>query len=127
MKGKFEDLMRILSDEGKDKEESEESQVNLFEQKSNELTIDYLRAQMDSQREEIEGLKQDREQRKIFSYVIFGFMCIYMLISLALVFLDGYGIIFLSDKVLITLLTTSLANVIGIFNFVAKYLFHPKK
>lgn len=127
MKGKFENLMRILSDEGKDKEESEESQVNLFEQKSNELTIDYLRAQMDRQREEIEGLKQDREQRKIFSYVIFGFMCIYMLISLALVFLDGYGIIFLSDKVLITLLTTSLANVIGIFNFVAKYLFHPKK
>ena len=127
MKGKFEDLMRILSDEGKDKEESEESQVNLIEQKSNELTIDYLRAQMDRQREEIEGLKQDREQRKIFSYVIFGFMCIYMLISLALVFLDGYGIIFLSDKVLITLLTTSLANVIGIFNFVAKYLFHPKK
>lgn len=127
MKGMFEDLMRILSDEGKDKEESEESQVNLFEQKSNELTIDYLRAQMDRQREEIEGLKQDREQRKIFSYVIFGFMCIYMLISLALVFLDGYGIIFLSDKVLITLLTTSLANVIGIFNFVAKYLFHPKK
>ena len=127
MKGKFEDLMRILSDEGKDKEESEESQVNLFEQKSNELTIDHLRAQMDRQREEIEGLKQDREQRKIFSYVIFGFMCIYMLISLALVFLDGYGIIFLSDKVLITLLTTSLANVIGIFNFVAKDLFHPKK
>ena len=32
MKGKFEDLMRILSDEGKDKEESEESQVNLLEQ-----------------------------------------------------------------------------------------------
>ena len=127
MKGKFEDLMRILSDEGKNKEESEESQVNLLEQKSNELTIDYLRAQIDRQREEIEGLKQDREQRKIFSYVIFGFMCIYMLISLALVFLDGYGIIFLSDKVLITLLTTSLANVIGIFNFVAKYLFHPKK
>lgn len=127
MKGKFEDLMRILSDEGKDKEESEESQVNLLEQTSNELTIDYLRAQIDRQRDEIEGLKQDREQRKIFSYVIFGFMCIYMLISLALVFLDGYGIIFLSDKVLITLLTTSLANVIGIFNFVAKYLFHPKK
>lgn len=127
MKGKFEDLMRILSDEGKDKEESEESQVNLLEQTSNELTIDYLCAQIDRQREEIEGLKQDREQRKIFSYVIFGFMCIYMLISLALVFLDGYGIIFLSDKVLITLLTTSLANVIGIFNFVAKYLFHPKK
>ena len=51
MKGKFEDLMRILSDEGKDKEESEESQVNLLEQTSNELTIDYLRAQIDRQRE----------------------------------------------------------------------------
>lgn len=127
MKGKFEDLMRILSDEGKDKEESEESQVNLLEQTSNELTIDYLRAQIDRQREEIEGLKQDREQRKIFSYVIFGFMYLYMLASLVIVYLSGRRTILLSDSVLITLLTTSLANVIGIFNFVAKYLFHPKR
>ena len=127
MKGKFEDLMRILSDEGKDKEESEESRVNLLEQTSNELTIDYLRAQIDRQREEIEGLKQDREQRKIFSYVIFGFMCLYMLASLVIVYLSGRRTILLSDSVLITLLTTSLANVIGIFNFVAKYLFHPKR
>ena len=99
----------------------------MLEQTSSELTIDYLRAQIDRQREEIEGLKQDREQRKIFSYVIFGFMCLYMLASLVIVYLSGRRTILLSDSVLITLLTTSLANVIGIFNFVAKYLFHPKR
>lgn len=127
MKGKFEELMRILSDEGKDKEEAEESRVDLPEQTSNELTTDYLRAQIERLKEEIEGLKQDRKQRKIFSYVIFAFMCLYMAASLAAVYLSGRGFIILSDGVLIALLTTSLANVIGVFNFVAKYLFNPKK
>lgn len=32
----------------------------------------------------------------------------------------------LSDDVLITLITTTTANVIGIFVFVVKYLFNPK-
>ncbi len=127
MKREFEDLMRILSDEGKDKEESEESQVNLIEQTSKELTIDYLRTQLYRSKEEIKSLRQDREQRKIFSFVIFVFMFLYTLFSLIIVFLNGCGSISLSDNVLITILTTSLANVIGIFNFVVKYLFRTKE
>lgn len=77
--------------------------------------------------EELVGLKQDREQRKIFSYCLFGFMCLYMATALVIVILSGYFTILLSDTVLITLLTTTLADVIGVFAFVAKYLFHFKE
>lgn len=51
-------------------------------------------------------------------------MCMYMAISLVIVFLCGCGVMKLDVSVLITLLTTTLANVIGVFTFVAKYLFH---
>lgn len=123
---KADELMRLLSDEGKAKEESEEIETNLPGQSAPDLTIEYLRTQITKQEEEIEGLRQDREQRKVFSYVIFGFMCIYMLATLIIVILSGCKALVLSDWVLITLLGTALANVIGIFNFVAKYLFHSK-
>lgn len=123
---KADELMRLLSDEGKAKEESEEIETNLPGQSAPDLTIEYLRTQIAKQKEEIEGLRQDREQRKVFSYVIFGFMCIYMLATLIIVILSGCKVLVLSDWVLITLLGTALANVIGIFNFVAKYLFHSK-
>lgn len=76
--------------------------------------------------EEIKDLQQDREQRKYLSYALFGFMCFYMLIALSIVFCCGFGWMTLQDKVLITLMTTTLADVIGIFSFVAKYLYHNK-
>jgi hypothetical protein len=49
-----------------------------------------------------------------------------MTIAMVIVFLSGLGVMSLSDNVLITLLTTTLADVIGVFIFVAKYLFHSK-
>lgn len=76
--------------------------------------------------EEIKDLQQDREQRKVLSYALFGFMCFYMFGALTAVFLCGFGLMRLSDTVQITLLTTTLADVIGIFSFVAKYLYHNK-
>lgn len=123
---KPDELMRLLSDEGKAKEESEEILTNLPQHSAPDLTIEYLRTQIAKQNEEIEGLRQDRKQRKIFGYCIFGFMCLYMGATITVVFMCGFGLVELSDKVLITLLGTALANVIGIFNFVAKYLFHSK-
>ncbi len=94
--------------------------------KAIEVLIEAQRKEIEKQCEEIESLKQDRKQRKVFSYCIFGFMCIYMATSLVIVFLCGLGIMVLDVSVLITLLTTTLANVIGVFTFVAKYLFHNK-
>lgn len=88
------------------------------------IILETQKITIERQREEIEDIKQDRKQRKIFSYYIFGFMCAYMAASLVVVFMCGLGCMALDVSVLITLLTTALANVIGIFTFVAKYLFH---
>lgn len=93
---------------------------------ASEVAIDFQRKKIEKLHEEIQDIKQDREQRKKFSSHIFIFMCAYMAISLVIVFLCGLGVMTLDVSVLITLLTTTLANVIGVFTFVAKYLFHNK-
>lgn len=122
-----EKLMQILSNEDKCTEVSEESIVSLPDESQADLRIKYLHTQIDRLNEEIEGLKQDRLQRKIFGYVIFGFMFLYMIAVLVLVYLQGFKAVCLSQTVTVTLLTTSLASVIGIFNFVVKYLFPNRK
>lgn len=77
--------------------------------------------------EELDSLKQDREQRKVFSYVIFGFVCVYMVLVLGAVILDGASFIDVSDGVLITLLGTTTIDIIGLFAIVARYLFPKRK
>lgn len=82
------------------------------------------RKELEEKDESLKDHRQDREQRKIFSSRIFLFMCAYMVISILIVGCCGFGWMSLSESVLIALLTTTLANVIGVFNFVAKYLSH---
>lgn len=76
--------------------------------------------------EEIESLKQDRNQRKQFAERIFLSVQNYMIIIVCLLFVQGFHVLYfsLSDTVLVTLLGTTTVNVIGIFAFVARYLFH---
>lgn len=76
--------------------------------------------------EENKNLRQDREQRKYLSYALFFFMCFYMIAALAFVALCGFDVMQLGDSVLCVMLTTTLADVIGVFSFVAKYLYHSK-
>ena len=72
------------------------------------------------------GKKQDREQRGKFSLWIFVFVCAYMVLALIILILCGYGVLDLPNGVIVAMLTTTTANVIGLFAIVAKYLFHPK-
>ena len=81
-------------------------------------------AKIDKLKEDIEGLKQDRMQRKRFAVMIFVFTCIYVFSIMAIVILCGTEILTISDTVQVTMLTTTLAEVVGVFAFVAKYLFH---
>lgn len=83
-------------------------------------------AQVNRLTEENNNLRQDREQRKTFSKWIFIFTCAYMAVTLAIVCLCALSVMRLSDAILITLLTTTLTEVLGMFAFVAKYLFHHK-
>lgn len=74
--------------------------------------------------EELDGKRQDREQRKTFATWIFWMMCAYLVVVLGIVIANGLCRLALSDTVIVTLLSTTTANVLGIFAFVAKYLFH---
>lgn len=120
-----EEVVNLLSNDNRVAEQEEEN-LAMTGGDSAGVQIDYQRTAIEKLKEEIRGLKQDREQRKVFSYCIFGFMCSYMLIALVIVFCSGLGVMSLSDTVLVTLITSTLADVIGVFIFVAKYLFHNK-
>lgn len=80
-------------------------------------------------KEIVRGKKQDRQQRKHFAYSIFIFICVYMLVVLSIVTFAGLSAwgFSLNDGVLVTLLSTTTANVLGLFIIVAKYLFHTKE
>lgn len=69
---------------------------------------------------------EDKELGKKFASKIFILTIIYLLYVAIVLLLIGFRIksFYLSDKVLITLLGTTTATMIGVFNFVMKYLFH---
>ena len=112
------DLVRDLASDDDILEESKLSIDESFFER------ELKRKEVESKDETLKDRRQDRQQRKSFSTRIFAFMCLYMMLALVVVFCCGFGWMCLSDAVLIALLTTTLANVIGVFNFVAKYLFH---
>lgn len=82
-------------------------------------------------KEETESIKQDREERKVYAGKTFSLLCVYMVCVGALLLMSGYSEpenakFHLSDPVLIAILGTTTTNVLGIFYFVANYLF-PKR
>lgn len=117
--------LSALSFESKQEDMSDESGAT-FKDKAEEIALTQQRVDIEKLKEELESLKQDRQQRKILSIALFIFMCVYMAVALLIVFLCGLFVMYLSDTVLVTLLTTTLADVIGMFGFVAKYLYHNK-
>lgn len=117
------DLAAALEKEDKDIE-LPDNEISI--DKESAVIVELYKKKVERLDEEIKDLQQDRTQRKYLSYALFGFMCAYMLIAMIIVFCCGFKWMALSDKVLMVLLTTTLADVIGIFSFVAKYLYHNK-
>lgn len=75
--------------------------------------------------EELENRRQDRAQRKVYADNLFTFLCFYMILVFFILYKSGslYNSFELSDSVIIALITTTTANIIGIFAFVVRYLF----
>lgn len=84
---------------------------------------------LEDSREELENKKQNRNQRKTYSNKLFVFLCVYMALVFVVLFFCGFSLFGfkLSDTVLVALITTTTANVIGIFAFVVRYFFHSKQ
>lgn len=114
----------LSAESERDKERREESVAGLSEQQVEDLRS--MALDNDIKKEALEGQKQDRAQRKEFADMIFRFVEVYLLCVLGLLIMAGVEDVNfdLSDGVLIAILGTTTANVIGVFNFVAKYLFH---
>lgn len=87
----------------------------------------------DRAKEEIRSAKldndikqQDKNERKIYAELIFTLITIWLLFVLIIFVAIGKGFLLYSDSVIITLLTTTTIEVIGVFLIVARYLFRVK-
>jgi hypothetical protein len=92
------------------------------------LQLEYLKTLRANNR----TLKQNNKQRKIFSAQIFVFSCVWVLIILLILLLQGFGGYWwgnrryafgLSEPVLVTMITTTTINCLSFFVLVVKYLF----
>ena len=116
--------------------------TNKNEEASNSVKEEYEDVDIEIRKEELRGYKlrnnaiegenqgdaQDREQRKEFAEKIFEFVRSYMIAVFVMLFLKAITPRFyLSDNVIITLLGTTTANVIGILIIVVTYLFSRKR
>jgi hypothetical protein len=92
-----------------------------------ESIIDIRDIDAEFRREQLESNRQDRKERKKYAIYIFYFLCFFLSITLAIVILTALDLFVLSDAILITLLTTTSADIIGIFIIVVKYLFKANR
>ncbi|CAM1362106.1 hypothetical protein [Tenacibaculum xiamenense] len=96
--------------------ELEEDKVNTNEiDKSSSLTY-----------QEILDRNQDREERKKYAFRTFIFLCGFTGLVLSIIIAAGFSKLIgfeLHDSVLIALITSSLATIVGIFILVMRYLF----
>ncbi|TCI84791.1 hypothetical protein [Tenacibaculum sp. M341] len=77
-------------------------------------------------RQEVSDRIQDREERKKYAYRTFIFLSVFTSFVLLIIIGAGFSkaINFeLNDSVLIALITSSLASIVGIFILVMRYLF----
>lgn len=127
------EFARLFSSEDKKNEERQEEKTRLNkedeERLRKEAEIDALQTENDIRKEELKGRIQDREQRKEFAIKIYHFLCFYLSSVLFLIILSATPLIKfeLTEAIIITLLTTTTANIIGIFILVVKYLFATRK
>lgn len=102
--------------------------IELSELADEKVKISSQKVELAIKREELASRREDRLLRKKLAERIYGFVSIYMYAILCILMLNGLPLNFsLSDNVLIVLLGTTTANVIGIFMVVATYYFYRTK
>jgi hypothetical protein len=113
------DLLQPLLDE------TTTTRVNLEEANVNEVKERDFKEEFS--RAQLKRLIDDNNARKTFSLWLFSITVLWMFIVLMIVIQCGRQAIILSDSVLITLITTTTANVFGFFYVVVNYLFNKDK
>ena len=111
---------KVDSEEAVKEEKKELQEGKIHELEKQALELQLLKAQ-------IRKFEDDNTGRREFSRSIFTVTVIWMFLVLMIVIQYAGGRWHLSDSVLIALITTTTANVIGIFIIVANYLFNREK
>ena len=110
-----------------DEQVNVESKFNSIEEQLKNEKLKEAKLKNEALEGENKGENQDRKQRKKFAEKIFTFVTYYMFAVFFILILCGSPSSFhLSDTVLVTLLGTTTANVIGILIIVVTYLFSKK-
>ena len=102
-----------------------DTKVNIKE--ANEEEVEGLDLEKEYSIAQLKRLLDDNKARKTFSQWLFAITVLWMFIVLMIVIQSGRQSIVLSDSVLITLITTTTANVFGFFYVVVNYLFNKDK
>lgn len=103
---------------------AEKSEISPFEEK------DFLDANQTTaiEAEKLKSRKQDRKERKKYAKHIFNFIWVWCGAILIIMVGIGIGWLKFETSVIITLITTTTANILALFVIVANYLFYrPKK
>lgn len=98
----------------------------LEESKSSTVNTNDIDVEINLSEQEISDRIQDREERKKYAYRTFLFVCAFTIIVLLIIIFAGFSSLLnfnLNDGVLIALITSSLATIVGIFILVMRYLF----
>ena len=115
-------LKQVPPSSGDDPVVSEKKSYDEIEKRKREAEARHLEIQNESD-------TQDRDQRKDFAERVYYFAFVYMIFVFLVLFISGSTVshFHLNDNVLITLLGTTTANVIGVLVIVVAYLFPKRK
>jgi hypothetical protein len=105
--------------------EPAEARVDIKE--ANEKEVAVLNLEEEFSMAQLKRLLDDNKARKSFSVFIFAITILWMFLVLFIVIQCSRKKFILSDSVLITLITTTTANVFGFFYVVVNYLFNKDK
>ena len=113
------------------KDELTEKELKDFEKAAEAVEREEEDLEQQAQKENIEDQKLRRKLREKYSPRLFWLLIGWLVVVTTVIFFDAFSIainchIFeMSDAVLITLITTTTANIVALFYIVAKHLF-PK-
>ena len=77
--------------------------------------------------ETLKSLKQDRKERRRYAEQIFTLISTWLFTVLFIMIINKKAGLMLSDSIIITLITTTTASVLGLFIVVINYLFKSPK
>ena len=115
------DIKSVLADESSNPNEETREEEEYY---NKDIVKDIKLEELKTLKQHNAILEQNKEERKKYAKHIFILTCIWAALIFVVIFFVGFSLINLSDKVLITLISSTTINFFGFFLLVVKYLFN---